>query len=154
MPPKTLFSFSRQLRASTGGDIQAFTQRSRYGGQRGFSGCTDGRWWWSNGTWTTGAGCRARYGPRDALWKDGAVVRRAEPHVPLPDAWAWVPGEISLHLCCCRVSQSARTKPLTAALSPVANIKHRHRCGPQIVVAGNLTEKRPYLRNVLTGHFY
>ncbi|MEQ2173992.1 hypothetical protein GOODEAATRI_003206, partial [Goodea atripinnis] len=105
------------LRSCTGGDIQGGD-----GGQRGLSVSTNCWWRWSNGTWTTGTGRSARYGTWDSIWKNGPDVRCTEPHVPLSDARAWVPGELSLH-------QSARTKPLTAALSQVANMILRHSTG-------------------------
>lgn len=89
--PQTSFSLSRELRASTGGDIQRGD-----GGQRGVSVSTYWRRWWSYGTWATGTGRRTRHGTRDSHGKDDTVVGRAEPHVSLPDARARVPGEISL----------------------------------------------------------
>lgn len=127
------------LRSSTGD-----TQR-RDGGQRGLSDCTDGRWWWSNGTWTTCTWRGTRYGSWDSFGKDGTVTGCTESHVPFPDAWAWVPGEISLHLCYGRVSQSARTKPLTTALSLVANSNRRNLCGLLLHDAGGLSENDQFV---------
>lgn len=109
------FTLSRYLRSSTG-----YIQR-RDGGQRRLSDRTDGSCCWSNGTWTTCTCRRSRYGSRGSFGEDGTVPGCTEPHVPVPDARAWVPGEIWLHLRSGRVSQSARTKPLPAALSPAAS---------------------------------
>lgn len=117
----------------------------RHGGQRGVSGCTDGRWWWSNGTGTSCTRRRTRYGSGDSFGKDGTITSCTESHVPFPDAWAWVPGEISLHLCYGRVSLSARTKPLTTALSLVAKKNHRYCCGSLLYGAGGLAENGEFV---------
>ena len=61
-------------------------------------------------------------GPGTALREDGTLVGGAEPHVPLPDAGAWIPGKPSRCVRCgaAAASASARTKPLARRFVRVA----------------------------------
>lgn len=119
----------------SGGDIQRGD-----GGQRGVSVSTNWRWWRSNGTWTSGTGCRTGHGPWDSLWKDGTVVGGAEPYVPLPDARARLPGETSLRLL-------EQSRP-----SLLCHWRLTLPTGPRLILSDSPAEKTSS-RDVLIAHF-